>query len=75
MDKSKGFKITSVCIEDILQAYKDIDSPLLEKVEKRVETLEEWEMEGLASKLADDYCNQLFWDSLRIIFEDRFLNG
>ncbi|MFC1816092.1 hypothetical protein ACFL0M_09130 [Thermodesulfobacteriota bacterium] len=36
--------------------------------------MDDREMRQLASKLADDYCNQLFWDSLRIIFEDRFLD-
>lgn len=30
-------------------------------------------MEILASKLADDYCEQLFWDSLKVIFESAFL--
>ena len=72
MDKNKGFKITSICIQDIIQAYEDIESPLLEKVKKRAETLEDWEMKRLAERMADDYCNQLFWDSLRIIFENKF---
>lgn len=29
-------------------------------------------MEHLASKLADDYCEQLFWISLRVLAEDYF---
>jgi hypothetical protein len=41
----------------------------------RIDALTDDDMEFLARKMADDYCDQLFWDSARIIFEDRFLAG
>ena len=31
------------------------------------------EMKGLAEQLADEYMN-VFWDDLRMIFEERFLD-
>jgi len=31
------------------------------------------DMENLAGKLADDYCEQLFWNSLKTIFESKHL--
>ena len=68
----KMFPITSVCKEDIIRAFEGSD--LLEHVKERIEKMDNSEMDFLANKMADDYCNQLFWDSLRIIFEDRFLN-
>lgn len=66
------FQITSVCKEDILHAFKE--SELLDKVKQCLDRMDESEMRELASKMADAYCEQLFWESLRIIFEDIFLN-
>ena len=65
------FPITSVSRDDIVQAFEETD--MQEQVKQRVEKLDDSEMEYLASKMADDYCEQLFWDSLRTIFELRFL--
>ena len=72
-DKSakEFFPITSVSKEDIIHAFKNTD--ILKQVKKRVAEMDDSEMKGLASKMADDYCNQMFWDSLKIIFEERFL--
>ncbi len=66
-----SFSITAVSKSDILYVFKDTD--LYQQVKNRVTKMDNTEMESLASKLADDYCTQLFWGSLRIIFEDRFL--
>jgi hypothetical protein len=66
-----SFSITAVSKSDILYVFKDTD--LYQQVKDRVTEMDNTEMESLASKLADDYCTQLFWGSLRIIFEDRFL--
>ncbi len=68
---SKLYPITSVCKEDIIQAFAS--SGKLERVKQRITEMDDAEMRHLASKMANDYLEQLYWDSLRIIFEDRFL--
>ena len=72
-DKSakEFFPITSVSKEDIIDAFKNTD--ILKQVKEKVAEMEDSEMKEFASKMADDYCNQMFWDSLKIIFEERFL--
>ena len=42
------------------------DKKMLEKIKK----LTDADMKTIATKLADDYCEQLYWDSLKIIVED-----
>lgn len=69
--RQEFFPITSLARDDIIQAFEGSD--MLERVKRRVELLDDSDMAYLARKLADDYCEQLFWDSLRIIFEARFL--
>ena len=68
---TKMYPITSVCKEDIIQAFAS--SGKLERVKQRITEMDDTEMRHLASKMANDYLEQLYWDSLRIIFEDRFL--
>ena len=53
----KHFNITSVHRDDLEHAGFDA-SPV-----------DDATMEHLASKMADDYCEQLFWDQLPIIAE------
>jgi len=65
------FPITSVSKEDIIHAFQNTD--IAGQVKERVAEMDDGEMKELASKMADDYCNQMFWNSLRIIFEERFL--
>jgi hypothetical protein len=67
----KFFPITSVSKEDIIHAFQNTD--IAERVKEMVSKMDEGEMKELASEMADDYCDQMFWDSLRIIFEERFL--
>jgi len=51
----KPFPITSVCREDILaRGYP----------KKFVEGLKDWEMEQLASKMADAFLDDLYWEVL-----------
>ena len=64
----KPFPVISVCRDDIIQAFNYDPS-----LEENVMLLKDHEMEYLASKLADDYCEQLFWASLKSIFESNFL--
>jgi len=57
MDTYADFPITSVCRAD------------LENVGFDASAVDDATMKELASKLADDYCDQLFWGSLEIIAE------
>jgi hypothetical protein len=52
------FKITSVSREDLKQAGFDVSE------------VSDADMYTLARKMADDYCEQLFWTSLGILAED-----
>lgn len=62
------FSITSVCRDDIIHAFEN-NAP----AKKAVKNMDDDDMKHLASKMGDDYCEQLFWDSLRIIFESKFM--
>ncbi|MDR1459492.1 MAG: hypothetical protein LBI60_04695 [Bacteroidales bacterium] len=55
--KRESFKISSVSREDLEEKGFDTDG------------IDDSEMERLASKLGDDYCEQLFWGSMEIIAE------
>ena len=66
----KPFQITSICKEDIIHAFHS--SEILDSIKQRVAEMDDDDMKELASKMADDYCEQLFWDSLRVIFEGIF---
>lgn len=73
-DRKAGFfPITSTCKDDIIQAFEGSDR--LGEVKKRLETIDDMDMKYLARKLADDYCEQLYWESLKSIFEGRFMEG
>lgn len=65
------FPITSVCKEDILSEFEDEDN--YEEIKDRVERMTDEEMKTLADKMRDDYCEQLFWSSLRGIFKASFM--
>lgn len=60
MSKKEDFPITSVSRAD------------LESIGFDTSDVSDETMEHLASKLADDYCEQLFWISLEIIAGDYF---
>ena len=55
--KEKHFNITSIHRDDLEQAVFDVSQ------------IDDATMERLASKMADDYFEQLFWDQLPIIAE------
>ena len=55
---NKTFEITSLSEEDLLDLGYDTSE------------LTNDDMRDLASKLADDYCENLFWTSLDIFAED-----
>lgn len=58
---NKPFSITSVCRADLLDMFE----------EKDVLKIDDHDMEYLASKMADAYCDNGFWIDLEIIAEDR----
>jgi hypothetical protein len=62
------FPITFVCKDDIRHAFGD-DA----QAQKIIIKMDDGDMETLASKLADDYCDQLYWDSLKVIVEMVFM--
>ena len=62
------YPITSVCKDDIFHVFSD-DNEAKEAITK----MDDGDMETLASKLADDYCDQLYWDSLQVIVEMVFM--
>ena len=66
----KYFVITRLHKDDLRGIFKDDPKKL-----KVIDKMEDYEMELLARKLADDYCNQLYWNSLKIIFEECFYEG
>ena len=67
----KEFQITSVCKADLLGLEKQDEDGNIVPVFKKsdVMKLNKQDMERLASKLANDYCEQLYWTSLEIIAE------
>lgn len=75
MEEDKMYKITSVCKEDIRQAFAFEDDKLQvpKEIEQAIRKMTDSDMIELAEDMADDYCNQLYWESLRTIFEANFL--
>lgn len=57
------YPITSVCREDLLNPWVGFSK-------KKALKVSDEQMRRIAGKLADDYCNQLFWSSLKIIAEN-----
>jgi len=67
------FAITSVCKDDILAAFEGHED--FDAVKRKVESMSDDDMRYLAQQMADDYCEQLFWGSLKVVFEDRFMDA
>jgi hypothetical protein len=63
----KPFNISSFCKADLLTIERNSE-PVFNKSD--IENLTDLDMEAIASKLSDDYCEQLFWSSLEIITEN-----
>jgi hypothetical protein len=69
MKKAEGFfEITSVCKDDLRETFKGNKEAL-----KRIDKMTKADMKYLASKMADAYVEDCFWEDLKIIFESRFL--
>ena len=65
----EGFVITRLHKDDLRKLFKDNKKAL-----EVIDELDEGEMQYIADKLANDYLEQLYWDSLKTIFEE-FLEG
>jgi len=57
----ESFNITSIHRDDVAAVFG-----------KKAQKLSDDEMEWLARKMADDYCNQLFWHQIKYIGERIF---
>jgi len=67
VEKDTFFIIARLHRDDIKQALHDHDK-LTSEAEERVENLSDADMELLAKKMGNDYIEQLFWDSLYILY-------
>jgi hypothetical protein len=69
MIENKLYSIISLSKQDIIGMEKCDENgdvrPLFTK--EQVDSLDEGDMEEIARKLSDDYCEQLYWQSLEII--------
>ena len=70
---SKGFPITSVCRNDIIQMIDEQmdDGDDLKKtlLIRKVEKITDEQMRAMGCNLSDDFCNCCFWSSLKHEFE------
>ena len=60
--------VTYISKDDIIHAF-----PNNSEVKTIVKTMDAADMKHLASKLADDYCEQLFRESIKTIFKSNFM--
>lgn len=67
------FEITSVCRDDIYQAFSDVDK-MTPALKKRIKRLTDGEMRGIASKMSDSFCECCYWQSLISIMQ-RIMEG
>lgn len=63
-----SFPVTYISKDDIIHAF-----PNNSEVKTIAQSMDDADMKHLASKLGNDYCEQLFWESLKIIFESNYL--
>jgi len=71
------FPITSLSKSDIRGRMEEKFGANSEEYKKTCKVLDQMgklEMKHLARKMADDYCNQLYWSSLEILFEQYYLD-
>ena len=64
--------ITYITKDDIKATFEYVGRSTPE-IEVVIDNLDDSDMWTLASKMADDYVSQLYWGSLRFIFEEYFL--
>jgi hypothetical protein len=62
------FSVVCISKKDIIHAFSNNS-----EVKTIVQTMDDGDMRHLASKLADDYCEQLFRESIKTIFKSNFM--
>jgi len=60
--ENKFYPITSLCRDDLVEVIG----------EKKANKFSDSDMERLASKMSDDYLDQLYWDSMASIADSMF---
>jgi len=70
---SGSHTITGVSRGDIIAAFADTDDKTRKAVEDSVKLMTDDDMRNLASRMASDYLQQLYWQSLRTIFEENYM--
>lgn len=67
------YPITSLHKNDLRELFRDSDTEAVPAwVGKRIDTLTDGDMEYLAEKLAEVFCNCCYWEGLRAMFLDNF---
>jgi hypothetical protein len=62
---TKFYPITRLCKDDIIEAFEGEDTKF--DIKKETKKISDKEMKWIARRLADDYCEQLYWESLRYL--------
>tara|TARA_R110000868_G_scaffold14069_1_gene65596 strand:+ start:664 stop:909 length:246 start_codon:yes stop_codon:yes gene_type:complete len=70
----KSFPITTLSKEDLLglETHNDSGDSFPMFSEAKIMALTDEDMERLASKLGNDYCEQLYWQSLELLADYNF---
>jgi hypothetical protein len=77
-DLERSYQITALSKDDIRCLYDDLESKKPERfrqIMELIDSMDDIEMRDLACDMASDYLEQLFWSSLRILFEQNFLDN
>lgn len=76
-DWNKFYNITSICKDDIIKAFEDIkaDELKLLSIKKKVEYFDGRLMKWIASRMAEEYLECCYWDTLRAIVENYLLES
>ena len=66
------FEITTICREDIEEHFrsKAQRNPAFEQLLSKVPTLTDSDMTQIAEKMANNYLEHMFWESLDIIVQE-----
>lgn len=77
-EPERFYVITQLSKDDIRGMYDYLEDEKPERfrqIMELIDSMDEIEMEDLARDMASDYLEQLYWTSLRILFEQNFLDN
>jgi hypothetical protein len=66
--RTKFYPVIQLCKDDLIECFRD-DKEIIERIEK----LDEYEMQYLADKVGDMLMELGYWETLKEVFEYRFL--